>query len=171
MILSEELRPIGRFTRPHGVQGEISLQLTDDVFDCEGVSCFVCLIDGIYVPFFIDEYRYKTDNVVLVKLDRVTTVEQARRLSNRDVFVLRRECDERTSEFVWNDFVGFLAEDTSIGTLGKIVHVDDTTMNVLFIIGRPDGSECFIPAQEVFIKDIDYNRRHILFNLPEGLID
>ena len=94
MILSEELRPIGRFTRPHGVQGEISLQLTDDVFDCEGVSCFVCLIDGIYVPFFIDEYRYKTDNVVLVKLDRVTTVEQARRLSNRDVFVLRRECDE-----------------------------------------------------------------------------
>ena len=171
MILSEELRPIGRFTRPHGVQGEISLLLMDDVFDRADISCLVCPIDGINVPFFIDEYRYKTDNVVLVKLDRVMTMEQARRLTNRDVFVLRRECEECTSEFVWSDFVGFLAEDTVIGTLGEIIHVDDTTMNVLFIVGRPDGSECFIPAQEVFIQDIDYDCRHIMFNLPEGLID
>jgi len=171
MILPEEFRQIGRFTRPHGVQGEISLLLTDDVFERADISCIICSIDGIYVPFFIDEYRYKTDNVVLVKFERVMTVEQARLFTNREAFVLRRECEGDEPEFVWADFIGFTAGDKSAGALGEIVHVDDSTMNILFIVGRPDGSECYIPAQEVFIEEIDYDRRHILFNLPEGLID
>ena len=171
MILREELHVIGRFTRPHGVQGEMSLLLTDDVFDRAEVSCVVCSMDGIFVPFFVEEYRYKTDNVVLVKFERIDTVEQARVFTNKEAFVLKKECEGGEVEFAWNDFVGFMVADCVLGPLGSIVHVDDTTLNVLFIIERPDGSERFIPAQEVFIKDIDYDNRHILFNLPDGLMD
>ena len=171
MIQREELHSIGRLTRPHGVHGEMALQLTDDVFDRAEVSCLVCAMDGIYVPFFIEEYRYKTDNVVLVKFERVDTVEQARMFTNKEAFALKKDCEGESSVFAWNDFVGFTAEDSTIGALGSIVHVDDSTMNVLFIVGRPDVSECFIPAQEVFIQDIDYDKRHIVFNLPDGLID
>ena len=171
MILREELHSIGHFTRPHGVQGEMALMLTDDVFDRADVSCLVCSMDGIFVPFFVEEYRYKTDNVVLVKFEHVDTVEQARVFTNKEAFALNKECEGEKPDFAWNDFVGFSAEDGTMGALGNIVHVDDMTMNVLFIVGRPDGSECFIPAQEVFIEDIDYENRHIVFNLPEGLID
>ena len=171
MILREELHSIGRFTRPHGVQGEMALQLTDDVFDRAEVSCLVCAMDGIFVPFFVEEYRYKSDNVVLVKFERVDTVEQARMFTNREAFALKKDCEGEASEFAWNDFVGFSAEDSVLGALGSIVHVDDSTMNVLFIVERSDGSECFIPAQEVFIQDIDYDNRHIVFNLPDGLLD
>ena len=170
MIQREELHSIGRFTRPHGVQGEMALQLTDDVFDRAEVSCLVCAMDGIYVPFFVEEYRYKTDNVALVKFERVDTVEQARMFTNKEAFALKKDCEGEASEFAWNDFVGFTAEDSTIGALGSIVHVDDSTMNVLFIVGRPDGSECFIPAQEVFIQDIDYDKRHIVCKFPVGLI-
>jgi len=171
MILRDELLSIGRFTRPHGVQGEMSLLLTDDVFDRADVDCLVCSIDGIFVPFFIDDWRYKTNNVVLVKFERVDTVEQARLFANREAFVMKKDYVRDDDELVWDDFIGFTAEDGTLGPLGTVDYVDDSTLNVLFVIRRPDGTECFVPAQEVFIQEIDPDNHHIVFNLPDGLLD
>jgi 16S rRNA processing protein RimM len=49
--------------------------------------------------------------------------------------------------------------------------VDESTVNTLFVIERPDGEELLIPAQEAFIEDIDHDERIIIFNLPEGLLE
>ena len=171
MIQRDELIPVGKFTRPHGVRGEMSLLLSGDVFEDSAGECVVCAMDGIFVPFFIEEYRYKTDNVVLVKFEKIDTVEQARMFTNKEAYVLKRDCDGGQADFTWADFIGFSAEDTVKGSLGSIAYVDDSTLNVLFVVERPDGSELFIPAQEVFIEEIDYDNQHLLFNLPEGLVD
>jgi len=171
MIQRDELIPVGKFTRPHGVKGEMSLLLAGEVFENSAGECLVCAMDGIFVPFFIEEYRYKTDNVVLIKFEKIDTVEQARVFTNKETYVLKRDCDAEQDGFTWADFVGFSAEDSVKGPLGSISYVDDSTLNVLFVVQRPDGSELFVPAQDVFIEDIDYANRHVLFNLPDGLVD
>ena len=61
MIERDELIKIGRFNKPHGVKGELSFTFTDDVFDRTDCPYIVCEIDGIFVPFFIEEYRFKSD--------------------------------------------------------------------------------------------------------------
>ena len=71
MITREELIRIGRFNKPHGVKGELSFTFTDDVFDRTECSYIVCEIDGIFVPFFIEEYRFKSDTTALIKLEDV----------------------------------------------------------------------------------------------------
>ena len=88
--------------------------------------------DGLFVPF------------------RSETVSELR---GEEGFVLKGDMAVDEEEMAWVDFEGWtvVEGDTTIGT---IVRVDDSTMNVLFIVGRPDGSVCFIPAQEVFIQDI-----------------
>ena len=171
MITRDELIPIGKFTRPHGVKGEVSLLLTDDTFDNATGACLVCDIDGIFVPFFMEEYRYKTDNVVLVKLERIDTVEQTRIFTNKEAYILKKEYAGDEEVASWADFVGFEAVDRANGVLGRIVRVDDTTMNVLFIIEKSDGGELFVPAHEDFIEEIDETQRRILMDLPEGLVD
>ena len=45
------------------------------------------------------------------------------------------------------------------------------TINTLFVIERPNGEEILVPAQEEFIEDIDHDKRLIMFNLPEGLLE
>lgn len=172
MIRPDEVISIGKFTRPHGVQGEMAMMFTNDVFDRVDCPYLVCSMDGILVPFFIEEYRFKSDTVALIKFERIDTVEQARIFTNKEVFFPKKYMDEgEEEEYTWNWFVGFTAEDRVHGPLGTIVHVDDSTLNVLFIVERFDGSEIFIPAQEAFIEDIDHEGHHIQFNLPEGLID
>jgi 16S rRNA processing protein RimM len=43
-------------------------------------------------------------------------------------------------------------------------------MNTLFQVEGPKG-ELLIPAQEDFIQDINHEKREILVELPEGLLD
>ena len=54
----DEVFKIGIFNKPHGVKGEISFTFTDDIFDRVECEYLVCLLDGIFVPFFIEEYLY-----------------------------------------------------------------------------------------------------------------
>ena len=71
MIKKEEVFKIGQFGKPHGIKGEIALVTNSDVLDNSEDPYIICEIDGILVPFFIEEYRYKTDTVILVKLKNV----------------------------------------------------------------------------------------------------
>lgn len=172
MIRNDEVISIGRFTRPHGVKGEMAMTFVNDVFDRTDCPYLVCSMDGILVPFFIEEYRFKSETTALIKFERIDTVEQARVFTNKEVFF--PVCyipEDEEPEYTWSTFIGYEAIDRKSGRLGKVVDVDDSTVNVLFIVERPFGDEVFIPAQEVFIDDIDHDHKVILFNLPDGLID
>ena len=57
--------------------------------------------------------------------------------------------------------------DVSSGnSLGRIVAVDKTTVNILLEL----ADETLIPAADEFIEDIDHEARKLLMRLPEGLI-
>ena len=70
MIRKEEVYKIGIFNKPHGIHGELSFTFTDDIFDRVDCDYFICLLDGIFVPFFIEEYRFRSDSTALVKQNR-----------------------------------------------------------------------------------------------------
>ena len=86
MIKESEVFKIGVFNKPHGVKGELSFTFTDDIFDRVDCDYLICLLDGIMVPFFIEEYRFRSDTTALVKLDRIDTAEQARKFTNVEVY-------------------------------------------------------------------------------------
>ena len=61
MIRKEDVVRIGTFNKPHGVKGELSFTFTDDIFDRVNCDYFICLLDGIFVPFFLEEYRFRSE--------------------------------------------------------------------------------------------------------------
>ena len=77
MIRLEEISPIGIFGKTHGIKGEINLELNID-FDLENTPYIIVDIDGIFVPFFIEDYRYKSDTMALVLFEDINTEEQVR---------------------------------------------------------------------------------------------
>ena len=171
MIRPEEVYCIGKFTRPHGVQGEMAMSFTDDVFDRTDCPYLVCFMDGILVPFFIEEYRFKSNNVALIKFERIDTNEAAAIFTNKEVYFPKSYADEADDgEYSWQYFIGFDTEDVAHGHLGELVDVDESTVNTLFVVECPNSDELLIPAQEAFIDDIDHEKRLIKFNLPDGLL-
>lgn len=170
MIKKEEVYKIGIFNKPHGIHGEISFTFTDDIFDRVEAEYLICLLDGIMVPFFLEEYRFRSDTTALVKLEGVDTAERARMFTNIEVYfpAIHAEGTE-PDEQSWDYFVGFQIEDIHHGNLGKVTDVDTSTINTLFVVDY-NGDELLIPAQEDFIVEIDREHKVITVDLPEGLL-
>ena len=168
MIRREEVYKIGRLGKTHGVRGEISFLLDDDVFDRTDADYLILDIDGILVPFFIEEYRFKTDSNALMKFDGIDTQERARELTGCDVYFPRSLADEDETNVSWAELVGYSLIDSNSGkAIGEIAAIDDSTINILFEL--TDGK--LIPASEELIQQIDKKRHQIEINLPQGILE
>lgn len=170
MIRKEDVYKIGIFNKPHGIHGELSFTFTDDIFDRVEAEYLICLLDGILVPFFLEEYRFRSDTTALVKLEGVDTAERARMFTNIEVYFPAKHAEAAApGELSWDFFVGFRIEEVHRGELGEVTDVDTTTINTLFVVDYK-GEELLIPAQEDFIVGIDQKQRVITVDLPEGLL-
>ncbi len=172
MIRYEEVYKIGRIGKPHGVKGETTLQFSDDVFDRVDADYLVVEADGILVPFFFEEYRFRSDSVALVKFCDIDTLEQAKELTGCDVYFPRSLSDSDAESMTWNEIIGFQLIDAIYNkVVGEITAVDDTTINVLFEVTTDDGQKILVPASEELITDVDTQQRTIQMNLPDGLLE
>jgi 16S rRNA processing protein RimM len=168
MIRKEEVYKIGRLGKVHGIKGEISFLLDDDVFDRVDADYLVLDVDGILVPFFIEEYRFKTDSNVLMKFDGIDTQERARELTGCDVYFPRALAESDEDNLSWAEMIGYSLVDAQSGQkIGTIAAVDDSTINILFEL--EDGR--LIPASEELITNIDTQKHQIEINLPEGILE
>ena len=149
MIREDEVYKIGRVGKPHGVRGELTVHINDDVFDRVEAEYLVLCTDGILVPFFMEEYRFKNDEQVLVKFCDIDTKQQAHQL------------------------VGYTLIDPAAGgkTVGTITAIDDSTANVLFCIETQGGAEVLVPVAACTDGNIDNYQRTVSATLPEGLAD
>lgn len=168
MIKEDEVYKIGRIGKPHGISGEVTLRFSDDVFDRVDADYLVLMVDGILVPFFIEEYRFRSDEVALVKFEDIDTKDRASELTGCDVFFPRHLADAGDDVLTWSQIVGYdIVDVLSNKTIGRIEAVDETTINTLLELS--DGT--LIPAADEFIEDIDHEERKLMMRLPEGLVN
>ena len=171
MIKKEDVFKIGQFAKPHGIKGEITLLTTSDVFDDSDDPFIVCEFEGILVPFFIEEYRYKSDSSILVKLENIDSELQAREFSNLEVYYpLDAAVGDLVGDMTWDSFVGYVVLDTRLGISGPITMVDESTINVLLQVDYK-GNEILIPAAEELILGVDHDKKLLEVALPDGLLD
>ena len=168
MIRQEDVYKIGRLGKAHGVKGEVSFQFDDDIFDRVDADYLVLDIDGILVPFFMEEYRFRSDSVCLVKFCNVDTQQRAQELTGCDVFFPRALAEEGDEMPSLSMLVGFEIVNAANGkTVGRVAAIDDSTANILFEM--EDGM--LIPANDDLIEVIDAEQQQIKMNIPQGLLN
>ena len=166
--MNEEYYKIGKIGKPHGVKGEVSFHFSDDVFDRTDAEYLMLCIDGLLVPFFMEEYRFRSDETALVKFCDIETQERAAELTGCEVFFSREMSDSDNENVSWAEIVGYMLKDKATGNdIGSIASVDDTTVNILFEL--EDGM--LIPASDELISNININKKEIVIELPEGILD
>lgn len=170
MIRREDVYRIGRIGKPHGVNGEVSFMFDDDVFDRTDAEYLVLDIDGILVPFFMDEYRFHGNATALVTFCGIDTQDKARTITGCDVY-FPREVGDDDDTLTWAKIVGYTVVNAAdLSEMGKITAVDDNTVNTLFVIDTPDG-EILVPAAMPLIVAVDENERRITMHIPEGILE
>ena len=175
MITREELIAIGHYNKPHGIAGELSATLDVDFDVLESLTCLVSDIDGIFVPFFVNACRPKSSETVLLTIDGIDSEQEASRLVNRDIYALKRDYNQASDDadadgYPLDYFIGFELQDSDGTNVGEIIDVDEQTENAIFIIQNGDN-QLMVPANDDLIVEFDIDKRVMVMDLPQGLID
>ncbi|MDR1516563.1 MAG: ribosome maturation factor RimM [Dysgonamonadaceae bacterium] len=172
MILRDDVIQVGRLLKPYGIRGEITLLFDKPEYGDIDTEYYFLEIEGIFVPFFVEEMTFSSDAAARVKFEDVGNEAQAARLSKLPAF-LHREATNGVSQQTpadWDAFIGYSIVQTNGERLGTIKDVDSATINVLFVVDTDKG-ELLIPATEDFILAINEGAKTMQMDLPEGLVE
>lgn len=172
MIREDQLTEIGRFNKTHGIVGEISATFECDASEVCDLSCIILDIDGIFVPFFIANARTKNSSTLLLKLDDIETENQAKQFVGKTIYALKEEIEFEYDDGDLRNFLGYAIVDSASGSnVGKIIDIEDSTDNLLFIVETAEEKEIYIPVADEYFEEIDDDNRAITMNLPLGIMD
>ncbi len=177
MIQESQLIEVGYITKLHGLKGEMQATITDTVFDdVKKCPYLVVKLDGIFVPFFLAGYHFRSASGILLSFEDIDSQEKAEPFCGLTLYFDRR-CFTRKEEEEYDaeveeemGYIGYTIIDQQLGTIGEITGIDDQTVNVLFLVNY-NGEEVMIPAADDLVVEIDDESQTILMNLPTGLIN
>lgn len=175
MTDTPELILVGRLGRAHGIHGEINLYPSIDeesMFSlAEDKDFFLHLeIDGLPVPFLVEDLRGKAESSLLVKFEEVDSREEADRYDGCSVYVPADLIGEDI-EFQPQHFIGYTLVDANEVPVGKVIDINDNTANILLIVERKDSNEeVMIPIADELVRYIDVEKQLISLTIPDGLI-
>jgi len=171
MITENQIFPIGKILKQRGVRGEILCECPCDIIENQDFKFFILEIDGIYVPFFIDEYRINSAETVFVKLDGIDSENDVKTFIGKKIFAQKKFLKKvKTDEIGLDYFIDFQVIDKTNGLLGKIADIDQTTENILMIV-QAENKEILIPFSQSYITDIEHDTKTIFLDLPQGLTE
>lgn len=160
---------VGRITGLFGNNGELTLRLYDNPTELNIKEPLFVEIDTLAVPLFVRSFKRKGQNGAVVTFDDIDTIRRAEELIGMELYARAEDAPtEDDGELYIEDLGGFafVAGDVK----GTIKHYIESELNPLFLVTIA-GVEHFIPAVEDFIDFVDENKRIVVFNLPEGLLE
>ncbi|WP_118975588.1 ribosome maturation factor RimM [Taibaiella koreensis] len=163
---------IGKITGTHGLDGRVVLhhQLDDKQIWNKLPHIFIELRRESYIPYFIEERKVTGPDEVLLKLDEVDSVELARSLSGKQVYLEDSVFNKLKPKAVSANMIGFRIADRKVGELGIIDDLFETPGQVLATV-QYKGREVMIPLVDATIVGIDVARKLVQVDLPDGLLE
>lgn len=159
----------GQIVNTHGVRGEVKvnpwcdspkflLQFKKFYLNNNGTRELTCVSSRV------------ANNVVLMKLDGITTVEEAMKYKNAVLYIKREDADIGDRYFI-QELIGcqVLCNETK-EVLGKITNVTQLPANDIWHIEK-NGKEYLVPAIEQVIVSVNVADEVAYINPMKGIFD
>jgi 16S rRNA processing protein RimM len=160
---------VGFLRRPHGVHGEIVMDLHTDFPERLKPDRKLFVGEG-HQLLTLESTRSHGDNV-LVKFRGIETPEDAGQYRNKWVYVKTSEIPALPEGQIYqHQLLGMTVIDESNKVLGELSEIIETGANDVYVVKDDAGKELLLPAIPSVILDIDPDRRLIRVHLLEGLV-
>lgn len=161
---------VGRILRPHGVRGELKVEVWSDVEDRFDPGTELHLdVHGHGRRVRIEQVRPERGNL-LVRLEGVTDRELAEELRGGRFEVDSEDVPEAPEGFYYHfQLVGCTCSDAGAGVLGEVVEVVEDGGGFLLRVEN-EGRSLLVPFVDAFLETVDVEAQRIELRLPEGLI-
>ena len=159
----------GKIVGTHGVRGEMRVQPWADS------PKVVANLKKIYIDDKGTEFPLSSarvhGNMVLIKSDDVTTIEQAEKFRNKVIYAAREDVLPKNGGHLISDLLGCKVFDAdSSELLGELVDVFSTGANDVWTV-RNNGKVYLVPAIDVVVIDADVENEKIVIRPLKGIFD
>ena len=163
---------VGRIGRPHGVRGEVTVEVRTDDPDLRFAPGAVLRTEPAdRGPLTVAGHHWN-GQVLLLLIDGVDSREAAEELRNTELHVPLADLPALEDPDVYYDhqLVGLTArlpDGTELGTVGAVRHEGAD----LLVVRRVEGGELLVPFVTAIVPTVDVPGGVVVVDPPEGLLD
>jgi 16S rRNA processing protein RimM len=163
---------VGRILRPHGVRGEVVLEVLTDFPEALPGKTVYIVFEGAETPpdrLAVDSVRWHRGRLLLrlSGLDNRAAVEGLRgALVQIDVSHAEPLAE---GQYYHHQIVGLRAVTGEGEFLGRVSAVLETGANDVYVVETPEGGELLLPAIRDVVQKIDLPAGEMTVHLLEGL--
>ncbi|HKT81429.1 MAG TPA: ribosome maturation factor RimM [Vicinamibacterales bacterium] len=168
----DEMAVVGRIARPHGIRGQVIVNLETD-FPHErfqqGAELFIKR-GGQVDAVVVDAVRFHRERPVIA-LRGVEDMNAAVALRGAELRVpIERLAALPRGTYYRHDLVGCRVETQSGETIGEVADVEGSTGGSRLVVATEKG-EVLVPLVETICVVIDPGAKRIVIDPPEGLLE
>jgi len=163
---------VGRIGRPHGVRGEVTVEvLTDDPAARFVPGVALATDPDEPGPLVLDRVRWHGDRLLVVFAE-ITDRTAAERLRGTRLVVDSGELPplDDPDEFRDHDLLGLTvttADGVHVGVVEDVTHLGQD----LLTVARPNGDPVLVPFVTAIVPEVDLGAGRIVITPPAGLLD
>lgn len=166
---------VGRIVRPHGVRGEVLVDVRTD--DPELRFAAGSVLSTERGPLTVEYARGRT-----VTGGRLRLIVAFAEIGDRDAAEDARGAElsvdsaevvepDDPDEFHDHQLIGLTAVDADGAVLGEVVRIDHLPASDLLAVRRPDGHEALVPFVSALVPEVRVADGQVVLAPPEGLLD
>ena len=157
---------IGRLRKPHGVLGEILMDILTD-FPERFVPSEILFVGEEHKEMVLIGRRWH-QNSLLIQLEGVTDRDQAGQYRNALVYAPVSSSPKLPEgEYYQHELVGLTILNEAGDLLGKLVEIISTGSNDVYVVLSPDGDEILLPALKSVILKVNLSDSTMVVRPPE----
>jgi 16S rRNA processing protein RimM len=163
---------VGRIGRPHGVRGEVTVEVRTDDPDLRFVPGAVLATDPpSRGPLTVAGRRWHRE-VLLLTVEGVESREAAEELRNTELLVDVTDLPalEDPDSFYDHQLVGLAVRLPDESVVGELVEVRHEAQDLL-VVRRAEGGEALIPFVAAIVPTVDLDGGFLVVDPPEGLLE
>ena len=164
---------VGRIGRPHGVRGEVTVEVRTDSPELRFAPGRKLATDPPTAgPLVVESLHWHSGRLLLTfaGVEDRTAAETLRNV----LLVVDVPADERPEdpeEFYDHQLVGLAAVAADGGALGTVAEVLHLPSQELLAVKTPEGREVLVPFVAEIVPEVDLGGGRLLITPPPGLFD
>lgn len=182
-MATPEFAIVGRIRKPHGIRGEVVVEIVTDAPEAIFASGARVFVGGTTPepprpprPEMREariERARDQGAMWLVKLDVIADRNEAERWRDRYLYVPETELPPPAADEVYlHDLPGMtvvLAESGHV--VGEVEAWYELPQGLVVEVKKPDGALVLVPYIPTVVREVDVDARRVLLTPPDGLLD
>jgi 16S rRNA processing protein RimM len=157
---------VGKLRRPHGVKGEMLMEVLTDFPQRLWRNKTVYLGER-HDPIVINTIRPQ-DRALLLSFEGIEDCDTVGKLRNLIVYVKNKDLPKLPEgEYYYHELIDLTVLDENGQRLGVLTEILETGANDVYVVQPPEGDEILLPVIDGVILNVDLERREMRVHPPE----